>query len=262
MTIFLNTPPLRFKDDHRPRIAFLIADDEYKTAQTLPAFAARHLARDYQTNFIFDRVDNKNALTGLIALKDADVLVVSARRRVLPKDQLDAIRRFVASGKGVVGLRTASHAFSPKANDDVPGSHDAWPEFDADVLGGHYVGHHGPSSGVVVARLEEGSRHPILKGIDPSALVGHGTLYKVNPLKSSTTALLVGSIPGNPTEPVAWTNLTASGGRAVYTSLGHPEDFTEPAFKRFLRNAIAWSSKQEVALEFEPSPIAPITFPK
>jgi type 1 glutamine amidotransferase/nicotinamidase-related amidase len=263
----LNTPPLRFKDDHRPRIAFLIADDEYKTASTLPAFAARHLARDYQTNFIFDRADDKNALTGLSTLKDADVLVVSARRRVFPKDQLDAVRQFVASGKGVVGLRTASHAFSPRGNEAVPEGHDAWPEFDADVLGGHYVGHHGPGSSVVVVAAGGGTKHPVLHGIEPSALVGHGTLYKVNPLKSSTTALLLGSIPGQPPEPVAWTNLTTSGGRVVYTSLGHPDDFSEPAFQRFLRNAIAWTLKQEVPQdgsgEFDrvSTPVA-IPFPK
>jgi type 1 glutamine amidotransferase len=261
-SVLRGTHPFHFKDDHRPRVAFLVADDEYKTAVTLPAFAARQLDRDYQTSFIFDRADDKNALTGLSALKEADVLVVSARRRVLPKDQLDAIRQFVAAGKGVVGLRTASHAFSPKGNDKVPEGHDAWSEFDADILGGHYVGHHGPSSNVVVVGAERSSGHPILKGIEPSALVGHGTLYKVNPLKTSTTALLIGSIAGNPAEPVAWTNLTSSGGRVVYTSLGHPDDFTQPTFERFLRNAIAWTAKQEVPSEFEPTATAPIPFPR
>ena len=47
-------------------------------------------------------------------------MVVSARRRVLPKGQLDALRKFVAEGKPVVGIRTASHAFAPKAGAKVP----------------------------------------------------------------------------------------------------------------------------------------------
>jgi type 1 glutamine amidotransferase len=189
-------------------------------------------------------------------------LVVSARRRVFPKDQLAAVRKFVASGKGVVGIRTASHAFSPRAREPVPHGRDAWPEFDAEVLGGHYVGHHNAGPAVVVVAVEEARSHPLLTGIEPSAIAGHGALYKVNPLKSSTTQLLIGSIPGQPAEPVAWTNLTAFGGRVVYTSLGHPNDFADPTFERFLRNAVAWTSKRDVAADLEAASTTPIPFPK
>ena len=57
------------------------------------------------------------------------------------------MRRFVASGKPVVGIRTASHAFAARADTAVPEGHDVWNSFDADVLGGHYMNHFkvGPS---------------------------------------------------------------------------------------------------------------------
>ena len=258
----LGGAPFRFHDDLRPRIAFLVADDEYKTEKTLPDFAASYLGKDFQVSYIIDRADDRDALTGLSALKDADVLVVSARRRVLPEEQLALIRRFVAAGKGVVGIRTASHAFSPKANTTVPSGRSAWTEFDAQVLGGHYVGHHKEGPPVAITMIDGAESHPILVGVETTGLVGHGTLYRVNPLASSTTALLSGTIPSQPTEPVIWTNLTAAGGRVVSTTLGHPEDFTQHAFQRLLRNAITWASKREVSASCETSSTAPISFPK
>jgi len=58
--------------------------------------------------------------------------------------------------------------------------------------------------------------------------------------------LLIGSIPDKPAEPVLWTNVTEAGGRVVYTSLGHPDDFKEAAFNRLLSNAVHWAAGQKV----------------
>ena len=39
---------------------------------------------------------------------------------------------------------------------------------------------------------------------------------------------------------MAWTN-THNGGRVFYTSLGHPDDFKDPHFRRLLLNGILWA---------------------
>ena len=96
----------------------------------------------------------------------------------------------------------------------------------------------------------------------PKPMVGHGSLYKVSPLAPSTTAMLIGNVQGQPKEPVAWTNLTASGGRVFTTSLGHPGDFAEPWFPRLLYNAITWAAGRELPEKVEPSSVEPISFPK
>ena len=84
--------------------------------------------------------------------------------------------------------------------------------------------------------------HPIMAGVDPSQLKGSGSLYKVNPLSTSTTALLHGTIPDTPQEAIAWTNVTRWGGRSFYTSLGHVGDFEQPAMNQLLKNAIYWAA--------------------
>ena len=254
--------PFRYATDRRPRVVFLIGEDEYKTETTLPPFAAKWLGKDFAVRFVFDKADDKHTFTGAGALREADVLVVSVRRRALPTAQLDLVRRHVALGKAVVGIRTACHAFALSGKTKPPEGHAVWNDWDPEVLGGHYTGHRNPGIPVAIARASGAGGHPVLSGVDVAALVGRGSLYKVSPLATSTTPLLLGAIPGQPTEPVAWTNLTAAGGRVVFTSLGHVDDFAEPAFQRFLRNAITWAAGREVPEKVEPSSLDPISFPK
>jgi nicotinamidase-related amidase/type 1 glutamine amidotransferase len=236
----LGGKPFRYKDDPRPTVAMVIGDDEYKTEATLPAFASTHLLKDYRVDFVLDQEGDRDNLVGMGLLEGADLAVISARRRVLPKGQLDILRKFVAAGKPIVGIRTASHAFAPKAGAKVPGGRDGWIGFDAEVLGGHYTNHHGAGPTVIVTQAQ-GASHPILEGIDPTALLGHGSLYKVSPLARTATPLLIGSIPGQNPEPIAWVNAATTGNRVFYTSLGQLDDFREPAFNRLLKNAVDWA---------------------
>ena len=237
----LGGTPSRFKDDKRPCVVFVISEDEYKTDISLPAFAAANLARHNRIEYVLGNDTDRNDLPGLNVLNDASVAVISVRRRVLPKAQLDLVREFVAEGKGLVGIRTASHAFAPRPKEPVPAGKDAWTTFDPDVLGGHYTNHHGVGPKVAIHAAPGASDHPILKGIDPSKLVGNGSLYKVSPIAKTATPLLIGSIPGQAEEPVAWTNAPASKGRVFYTSLGQIDDFRQPDFNRLLRQAIDWA---------------------
>jgi type 1 glutamine amidotransferase len=240
----LGGKPFRFSGDTRPRLAFVIADDEYQTEGTLPALASS-IVRDYASSFVLGVPPAAGLLVGSNILPDADLLIVSARRRPLPRDQMALIRAHVAAGKPVVGLRTASHAFALRARTALPEGSEAWPGFDAEVLGGHYQGHHADGPPVSIALAPGAAGQPILEGVDPATLLGNGTLYKVLPLASTATPLLLGSIPGQMTEPVAWTNITASRGKVFYTSLGHPADFRQPSFTRLLKNAIDWAAGRE-----------------
>jgi type 1 glutamine amidotransferase len=239
----LGGEPFRYKNDRR-NILMVIGDDEYKTEVTLPAFAKAELEpHGFQVRVVHADANDKDQFPGLAeAARAADLIVVSARRRTPPPDQLDAIRAHVATGKPLVGIRTACHAFAPRAKEAVRTGRSAWPEFDPEVLGGHYTGHYGngPQSALTVA---QGAKdHPVLRGVDLTHLTGNGSLYKVTPLVTSTTPLLIGSITGKESEPVAWTNVPRVGhSRVFYTSLGHPADFESPAFRKLLLNGICWT---------------------
>ena len=128
------------------------------------------------------------------------------------------IRKYIESGKPLVGIRTACHAFDTRGK--APAGHAEWKSFDPDVLGGHYTGHHGNDAHPEIALAPSDKTHMIVRDIE-TPFVSQGSLYKVSPLAAGTQALLMGTIPGQPPEPVAWVNMRGHA-RVFYTSLGHP----------------------------------------
>lgn len=238
----LGGEPFRFPSDRRS-LLLVIGEDEYKTEETLPRFVKQELEPcGFQVRIVQADPKNPNQFPDLAeAVRKADLVLVSVRRRTPPKEQLDALRAHVAAGKPVVGIRTASHAFALRDRKPLTDGLASWPEFDAAVLGGHYMGHHGVGPKSQLSAAPGAKDHPILRGLDLGQLVGNGSLYRTAPLAASTTPLVLGAIPKFPVEPVAWTNTTRAGGRVFYTSLGHPVDFDSPAFRKLLLNGICWT---------------------
>lgn len=242
-TDFLGGREFRFSEDRRPTLAVLIAEPEYETNRTLPEFAAKELGNDFRVNLIFGSETDRADIPGLDGLKNADVLLVSVRRRPLKPEQMQVLREWVARGKPVVGIRTACHAFSLRGKQPAAPLQ-TWETWDPEVFGGHYVNHHANGIKTSIRETPQASSHPILRGVDTANLVGNGSLYLVKPLKTGAQPLLVGTIPGKPTEPVAWTFVRADGGKSFYTSLGHPDDFAEPSFRKLLVNALRWAASK------------------
>jgi type 1 glutamine amidotransferase len=228
-------------------VVLMIGEDEYKTWETLPAFAEQELIpRGYLVRVIHQDPADKHGFPGLIeALKDADLLVISVRRRSPPAEQLAAIRRHLESGKPLIGIRTASHAFAVRGEDrDALAMHPEraeWVEFDREVLGGNYSGHHGAGPVTHILPAPEAQGHPILKGVAVGGWTSIASLYKTGPLASDTQMLLLGSIPGQRREAVAWTRVYGPHrARVFYTSLGHESDFADASFRRLLVNGVEW----------------------
>ena len=215
-----------------PTIVLVSGEDEYHSAETLPAFA-KFLETNYHFKTIYlERKPKPDTIDGLDALERADLLVVFARRMTLPDEQLKKFQKYFESGKPVIGLRTASHAFQ------------TWLVFDKQVLGGNYGNHYGKDLTPKVAVDPAAKEHPILRGV-PETFASAGSLYRNMPLQTNTTVLLTGSIPDH-TEPVAWTH-DYKGACVFYTSLGHEKDFEDEAFRRLLVNAIHWALKMPVS---------------
>jgi type 1 glutamine amidotransferase len=231
--------------DARKKLVMLIAEHEYETATTLPEFAAKHLAKDFRVVTVTGSLaEGRNDFDRIEEVADADILLVSVRRRTPPKAQLELIRRHVSAGKPVVGIRTASHAFSLRRG-QVPEGHADWPEFDAEAIGGSYTNHHG-SGPVTTAERAPGAPagHPILRGVT-LPFTSKSSLYKTTPLRAGATVLLNGSIPNQPAEPIAWTFTRRDGGRTFYTSLGSPSDFQDASFVQLLRNGLLWAAQPQ-----------------
>ncbi|MCH1494367.1 MAG: ThuA domain-containing protein [Rubripirellula sp.] len=229
------------EESRAPRIVFLCAEKEYSTDVTLPRFAKEHLS-DEKVEFIFAKENERNALSSHLPIDRADLLIISVRRRALPVEQLTAIKQYVATGKPVIGIRTANHAFALR-NEQPPVGHVVWGDFDQVVFGGNYTNHH-PNDLIVTINpsAPETNLTPLLlEGVLPlEEATSRGSLYKVSPINQKANVLLTGEVVGHPAEPIAWTFVRDDGGRSFYTSLGHPADFDSDVLPRLLLNAIDW----------------------
>lgn len=227
-------------DAEQPHIVFLIAEREYQTEQTLPDFCKQYV-RDGKSSFVYADPHEPNKLIGSEVVDTADLLVVSVRRRTLPPRQLNRIRRYVESGKPVIGIRTASHAFCLR-NKPPEDGFAAWPEFDSTVFGGNYTNHYKNSLIAMIQRVNPSSpsAESLLSGIKELPCTSGGSLYRVSPLQEQAEVVLQGTVEGYGPEPVAWTFLRTDGGKSFYTSLGHVDDFHGPVLPHLLSNAIKW----------------------
>jgi len=255
----------RFKEDSRPIVAFIIAENEYHANQTLPEFAHELLlTKGVNCEFALGKEEyeepNLHNIENIQILNDADLAVIQVRRRALPSEQMNLIKEYSASGKPILGLRTASHAFDARRNVPNTGGGivaarvevseflDQWPEFDQDVLGGNYQGHYGTmKEGIVFSVVPGMENHPLFKGVSPDDFVGPvaqlHTLYQNRPLRSpNIQVLLLGTIPEKPVEPVLWINHRKNG-KVIYTSMGHWEDWKTEKFRQIMFNTVDYLLK-------------------
>lgn len=228
----------------RPRAVLLVSGQSYQLERTLPEFAARFLSPRFEVAVAGGAMTHpEHRFSNFGPVADASVLVIGVWRRAPPAEQLAAIRRHVAAGKPVVGLATASHAWTLRPGAAPAPGGATWPDWDATVIGGHYTGHRSIKLLTTVTAATPG--HPVLRGV-ALPFTSKMELNQVMPLQPGVVPLLTGTVDGFPSEPVAWTWIRPDGGRTFFTSLGHPEDFAHPAFQRLLLNGTLWATRVEL----------------
>jgi type 1 glutamine amidotransferase len=200
----------------------------------------------------------------LEALDSADLMVILTRFRDLPDDQMKHIVDYVESGKPVVGIRTATHAFELKSS--LTYARYSWnsPDggFGRKVLGETWIKHHGRHGKQSTMGLLNPKEidHPILRGIHAGELWSKTDVYEAAlPLPGDSKTLVFGEVlsgmdskdppvagvVNDPMMPIAWTKTyTGSAGksaRVFVTTLGTSEDLLTEANRRLLVNACYWA---------------------
>lgn len=277
-------------------VVLISGDEEYRSEETLPALGkilAKHHGFKCTVLFAINPQDGtidpnvNNNIPGLEALESADLMVIFTRFRNLPDEQMKYIVDYVESGKPVVGLRTATHAFNISGESKYKKYTWTSKEFDGgfgrQVLGETWISHHGhhgkESTRGLVAKGQES--HPILRGIKDGDVWGPTDVYGVKlPLPGDSQPLVLGQVlvgmnstdapvegkKNDPMMPVAWTkSYTGSAGkkaRVFTTTMGSSTDFATEGTRRLLVNACYWSlgledkipekSNVELVGEFKP----------
>ena len=252
--MFANKDNLAMEDSAQPerstvekmaqkqKIVFLITEDpdNYKAHETVPKFAEMLEEKyGYEVTVLLGSGGHGSyTYPQADVISRADLLVVFARRIALPHQQMKALKNYIESGKPVVGIRTANHAFT--VNGKIEEGFEDWPEFVSDILGCENRGYGPVEPGTEVTVPPDAVSHPVLKDIATRQWHSNGNVYLVAPLlDQKATVLLTGKV-SDIVQPIAWTR-TAGESRVFYTSLGYPTDFETPVFVKLLINAIQWA---------------------
>lgn len=252
-------------------VVLLSGDEEYRSEESMPQLGkilSTHHGFDCTVLFAIDKEDGTinpeqvDNIPGLEALDSADLMIIFLRFRELPDEQMKHIVDYVNSGKPIIGLRTATHAFQYKKNMNSPyvnytrDGKDWHGGFGRQVLGETWVNHYGrhqveSTKGIVVDGMEA---HPIVQGCDD--IWGPSDVYGLTTLHGDCKPLVLGQVlkgmnhgdePNTEKElvPVAWTKTyTGSNGATANvftTTMGHGGDFKNEDFRRMMVNAVYWS---------------------
>ncbi|MDR2704630.1 MAG: ThuA domain-containing protein [Planctomycetaceae bacterium] len=224
----------------KPLVAVMVSDDHYDADKLLPPLMER-LGKENGWDVVILHGHGTANFPNIDVLDKADVLVVYVRRLALPKEQLAQIKKFVNSSRGLVGLRTACHAFESKAK-VLPEHSQNWVEFDHDVLGGNYHDHGKNDLGSEIENVAALSDSPILKDVTPDRWHSIGSLYYTNPVKEDATIYQTASSSQQKNVPLTWTRLYGKT-RVAFTALGHQKDFEVEAFQNLVRNLVHWAAQ-------------------
>jgi type 1 glutamine amidotransferase len=257
-------------------IVFLAGDHEYRSEESLPALArilAKHygfkcsvfITTDPRTGFI---EPGSSHISGLEALRTADLLVVFLRFQDFPDSEMQHIVDYLDRGGPVVGFRTATHAFQIQRPDAKflkytwKGVEGYTGGFGRQILGETWVTHYGKNhvqSSRLVLQADQAT-HPILRGVKDVWVQSGG--YTANPIEGSTILamgqILDGMTPDSPPAkdkqamPVAWyrnyTGATGKPARVFTTTHGASEDLLNDGFRRMAVNACLWGAGLEASI--------------
>lgn len=268
---------LQFEGDEGPgkgkHIVLVSGDEEYRSEEALPMLAKVLAKQGFTTTVLFAidpgtgliNPDYQENIPGLNMLETADLLILFTRFRELPDEQMKFIDDYLLSGKPIIGLRTATHAFFYQDNPESAYAHYSWNSkvpgweggFGRRVLGETWVDHHGKHGEEGTRGLVDGIRqredHPVLQGI--SDIWCATDVYGTRALPDNAEVLVWGqSTRGmNPAAPVNWSKSVmpvawtkpyqldnGEEGTAFTTTMGASVDLSSEDLRRLLVNASYW----------------------
>ena len=256
-------------------IVWVSGDEEYRSEEALPALAkimaAHHGFRCtvlFAVNPETGEIDpnTQTNIPGLHHLKTADLMVLFTRFRELPDEQMKFIVDFTNSGKPVLGLRTATHAFSYTRNPNSPYAKYSCDDevfsggYGRQVLGETWISHHGHHGHESTRGLIDGEMvgHPIVRGVED--IWGPTDVYAVTELTGDAKVLVHGQVlsgmkptdrpkPDTPTMPLAWVKSyvgeQSHASRVFCTTMGASVDLESEGLRRLLANACYWCTGLE-----------------
>lgn len=257
-------------------IVLMAGDEEYRSEEGLPMLgkllAQRH---GFKCTVLFSQDEsgtidpnNSSNIPGMHLLAEADLAICQFRFRELPDQDMKHFVDYLQSGKPIIAIRTATHAFNYAKNKLSPYAKYSWNSkewpggFGQQVLGDTWVNHHGQHGSESTRGLIDGThaKHPVLRGVVD--VWGPTDVYGIVRLQPTDTVLLhgltiAGMEPGDPPNyekalmPIVWVRdyvweENGNTTRALTSTIGAAVDLQSEDLRRMFVNACYWLTGLEV----------------
>jgi len=264
-------------------VVLLSGDEEYRSEESLPQIgkilSQKH---GFKCVVLFSQdadgtinPNNQTNIPGMHLLAQADLVVNQFRFRELPDADMEHFVRYLDSGKPMMVVRTATHAFNYERNKQSPYAGYSWTAkgggFGGKTVGETWTYHHGHHGKEATRGVVDGrnAKHPILNGV--SDVFGPSDVYGVNPdFPKDATILMHGQVltgmqpndPPNlskPVMPLVWLrdHQGASGhtSKILCTTIGAAADLRSEDLRRLFVNAAYSLTGLEVPKKADVSPV-------
>ena len=243
-------------------IVLVSGDEEYRTEESMPMLAKilsqKHgfhckvlFAWDTEGKYIDP--NNQAGVRGWKNLESADLMLTGTRFRRPSAEDAKHVTNFLNGGKPVIGIRTATHAFTGGGSFGGKISYGA---FGPLVMGEGWVSHHGRHKGEGARGVIEAknAKHPILNGVKD--VFGPSDVYGIKRVTAERdTILLRGAVTetldpksknvegkkNDPMQPLAWLHPyeapNGKGGTTFCTTMGASVDLVSEDLRRLVVNA-------------------------
>ncbi|MFS4493018.1 hypothetical protein [Maribacter sp. 2308TA10-17] len=198
-------------------IVLISGDEEYRSEEALPQLAKILSERHgFKCTVLFAQNPAKPGIVnanftenipGLSSLGTANMMVIFTRFRALPDVQMQHIDDYLKSGRPVLGIRTATHAFNFPEDSDSSFKHygnyysgdlEEWTDgFGRVVLGEKWISHHGhhkhqSTRGIIAENFKS---QEIMNGLISGNIWGPTDVYGVRlPLPGDSRPILLGQV--------------------------------------------------------------------
>ncbi len=194
------------------RIVLVSGDEEYRSEEALPQLAKILTKRHGFDTVVLFAQDPERAgminpnytsnIPGLEALREADLMIIATRFRDLSDDQMKEVDNYLKSGRPVIGLRTATHAFNFPSDSkwahysfNYKGDKTAWQGgFGQSILGTSWIAHHGWHKKESTRGIIQDA-HAVTRGIESGSIWSAADVYTVrDPLGADAVPLVYGGV--------------------------------------------------------------------
>lgn len=264
-------------------VVLLAGDEEYRSEESMPMFGKLLSQRHgFKCTVLFSQdaggvinAHNQTNVPGLHLLATADLVVNAFRFRELPDADMKHIVAYLDSGKPMIVIRTATHAFAYSRNKSSP-----YAKYSYDAKGGGFGGltvgetwtyHHGDHGKQASRGLVDGKQrqHPILRGVND--VFGPTDVYGVNADFPADAAVLLhglvltGMKPTDPPDltkaimPLVWlrdfTGPSGKTAKVLCSTIGAAVDYQSEDLRRLLINACFFLTGHDVPTKADATPI-------